>query len=860
MTPRRSAASPARRERSRTGTRLALAAVLLAIAAGAFFLLKGGASGGPGGLRVVSVPPGAVVEIDGTARGHTPFWLPDLTGEHDVRVLLDGYAPHEARGVRIAEGQQVELRPVLMPRNVEAGLEITSEPEGATVRVDGEGRGRTNLFVPGLAYGRHRVQVTLESYLPFESIETVAKGERTKVHAILKRATGTVALTGGAPGSTVRIVRDGQPPKAYEIALDATGALSKRIETGTYRVIATKAGYAAHTSRITVAPGSEKSVPLVMREHDGRLLVATKPAGAAVLLGKQPVGKTPFDRDVAAGRHRVTLRLARHVPVEREVEIRGEQTVDLGEVELVPWGRIDLSALGSDVEARVGGEVVKDGAPAPPGELTVELRRPGYAAQGVVVECEPGRPVAVKAEPWNLFQARLDLGGLPEDAVVYVGGEKRSGVVARASAGDVRVRIVRPGFREVDRVYTLELGKTLRLPAPTWVEVKTRLDLSDFPRETKFYARGMSPREHGDVVPPGEHEGVVRARGQRGHKVRLDVVSQTWVRPPLPRLDAEPVQRALAWLERSQEKDGRWDCKRFGGQPSYDIGVTGLALLCFLQAGRPADDPALAGGLKFLLGKQDEAGCFGPRKYSHYVYNHASASLAVLHAYRRFGDAALEDPARRAVDFVEKARNPYLAWRYGVRTGENDTSVTGWMAQVLHAASLAGLDVDPDAIKGALEWIQKMTEPEFGMVGYDFPGGPVSRPAALLDRFPPEKSQAMTALGTYCRVLLTGDADHEMAKKGAALCAEFLPERDPDSGAVDYYYWYYGTLLLERVGGREWKAWDAALREALVESQRSAGVLDGSWDPVGPWCPDGGRVYATAMATLPLIRSYRASR
>jgi hypothetical protein len=74
------------------------------------------------------------------------------------------------------------------------------------------------------------------------------------------------------------------------------------------------------------------------------------------------------------------------------------------------------------------------------------------------------------------------------------------------------------------------------------------------------------------------------------------------------------------------------------------------------------------------------------------------------------------------------------------------------------------------------------------------------------------------------------------------------------------YYWYYGTMAMFQVGGDAWSRWNKALREAVVPHQRGDGNFDGSWDPVGPWGADGGRVYSTAMMTLCMEVYYRYAR
>ena len=157
-------------------------------------------------------------------------------------------------------------------------------------------------------------------------------------------------------------------------------------------------------------------------------------------------------------------------------------------------------------------------------------------------------------------------------------------------------------------------------------------------------------------------------------------------------------------------------------------------------------------------------------------------------------------------------------------------------------------------------WIDKMTDPEFGQVGYTEQGGISARLESVQDKFPAEKTQAMTAVGMLTRIFLGEDPrQSEMIKKGAKLCEELLPNWNPDDGSIDMYYWYYGTLAMFQVGGSSWRKWNEAMKKAIVEHQnrKGRGAKAGSWDPIGAWGPDGGRVYATASMVMCLEVYYR---
>jgi hypothetical protein len=163
---------------------------------------------------------------------------------------------------------------------------------------------------------------------------------------------------------------------------------------------------------------------------------------------------------------------------------------------------------------------------------------------------------------------------------------------------------------------------------------------------------------------------------------------------------------------------------------------------------------------------------------------------------------------------------------------------------------------------GARAWLEKMTDPDYGRAGYIQRGGAPARPQAMIDRFPGEKSESMTAVGISIRAAIGEDVSQSpIAAKGALLLSR-VPPRWKDDGGIDMYYWYYGTTALAHVGGKHWRSWQQALVKAVVPAQRTDGDpcgYDGSWDPVGPWGPDGGRVYATAVMALALGTVLHAS-
>ena len=340
---------------------------------------------------------------------------------------------------------------------------------------------------------------------------------------------------------------------------------------------------------------------------------------------------------------------------------------------------------------------------------------------------------------------------------------------------------------------------------------------------------------------------------------------------------AQAIQLGLEWLKKHQDKDGKWSAAEFmkhdppndlcdgPGNPVNDIGITGLALLAFLGDGStmrsgPYKD-VVKRGVIWLKDQQDDNGLLGVESGRAFMYNHAIAALAMVEAYGLSKYRTLKRYAQRSVDYINKARNPYKAWRYYPHDGDNDSSVTGWMVFVLKSAKDFKLRIDEDALKYSLAYFEELTDPSTGQCGYTKRGEGSSREVGLEDKFPGSKTEALTAVGLLCRIFLGQTPDqHPILNTAADTMLKKPPVWNTADGSIDVYYWYYGSYAMFQMGGRHWKGWKKGLEPALIKSQRKDGSSKGSWDPIGAWGHDGGRVYATAIGVLCLEVYYRYSR
>lgn len=377
-----------------------------------------------------------------------------------------------------------------------------------------------------------------------------------------------------------------------------------------------------------------------------------------------------------------------------------------------------------------------------------------------------------------------------------------------------------------------------------------------------------------DVAAPEAAASPVRKGGHTGRYSGRDPANRVGsVSPGF----AAAIDLGLQWLARHQDQDGRWDCDGFHkhdgagaekngpGNPVHDVGVTALALLAFLSDGSTVESGAhqqvVVNAVAWLRTQQGPDGMFGTYASHDFIYDHAIATYAMCEAFGLSTDDSLQQTAQRGLDYLESHRNPHGVWRYQPRDNDNDTSVTSWCLAAYVTGDYFGLRVDQEALRVGAAYLQGVSDPT-GRHGYTKQGERSSRkPGDHSQRFPTEKGEAMTAAGLFMRFLLGQRPSREpvMAAAGNLLLSQ-PPKWDVAAGTIDAYYWYYASQAMFRMGGGWWRDWQAHLQRAVVDTQRrnekDRSSL-GSWDPVGVWDEDGGRIFTTAMLVLSLQAGHR---
>jgi hypothetical protein len=334
------------------------------------------------GIVVIqSDPPDAEVLQKGAVLGRTPF-----TNRMDV-ARQELAVRHSTLGeqsfvVDVQENKTV-TKEVRFPRG---RVQLTSEPAGAEVFVDGKKAGVTTydnpLVMPGKPVTYEVRQEKLGKMLSETLVLQVADGQTLKTNVVLTSGTGVVVLTGNLPGAKVH-----WQAKAGEQLLGETGPApfkSKPIDKGLQKLVARHLELGALEMAVQVKADAETPVNVVFAY--GSVVVRAEPAnvGADVFAGDEKLGPAPYQvKMIKAGPVKYRVQAEDYAPVLLEGEVLAGKTAELVAKLQLGQGTLELT---SDME---GAEAFLDNQPI--GKLPLKSLV-GAGKHRLVVKCQNGEP------------------------------------------------------------------------------------------------------------------------------------------------------------------------------------------------------------------------------------------------------------------------------------------------------------------------------------------------------------------------------------------------------------------------------------------------------------------------------------
>lgn len=230
-----------------------------------------------GGIQVRSIPTGAAVTLNGKQMGNTPALIEQLRpGMYQVEVAKDRYLAFQKR-VEVKDTMvEVEAKLDLDPTQIApvlGSLDITTEPAGARVFLDGEPVGTTPTLLENVDPGVHRLSFTKWGYVATETAVKVGT-EKMPVKVTLKRL-ATLKITGDPPGARISLDGSflGQTPQETTVS------------PGEHKIEITKQGYVTYRDEFEVKAEDTKTIEYKLLMVEGAVLEAKPPK-------KKSTGKT----------------------------------------------------------------------------------------------------------------------------------------------------------------------------------------------------------------------------------------------------------------------------------------------------------------------------------------------------------------------------------------------------------------------------------------------------------------------------------------------------------------------------------------------------------------------------------------
>jgi formylglycine-generating enzyme required for sulfatase activity len=241
---------------------------------------------------------GALIRIDGKERGRTPLAeLAVKPGHKSITAQAENYQTLHSE-VEVAgcnELQEFDL--ALIP--AWADIRLQSEPNGATVSVDGNFAGTTPLTLK-LLEGDHDLEVKMDRFKAWRTrLAVVANQPQTLETIKLLPADGQLSVRTEPPGAHVTLgkVYAGQTPLNLSLTAGET-----------HRIYLSKAGYEKAVRKIKLLSEESRTLNVTLKPKLGVIKFVVQPPDAKLFVNGQAMGTVPAMLRLVAVEHQLEIR------------------------------------------------------------------------------------------------------------------------------------------------------------------------------------------------------------------------------------------------------------------------------------------------------------------------------------------------------------------------------------------------------------------------------------------------------------------------------------------------------------------------------------------------------------------------
>jgi|GEM_PF-1834483 len=287
-------------------------------------------SAGVGGAEIDSQPPGAAITFNGVASGNTPYQNPNLEpGRYSFSLSRNGYKTYTG-SITVRPGQTMPLNITLEAVAAVAStgqLRVKSEPEGATVLLDGREVGATPYADDNVPAGSHEIVLRKSGYKDYSTMATIEARQLRQVTANLTPRLGKLQVLVKPFGS---IFVDGEL-----LGRDTNVRLSKELPAGSHQLKATHPIFGVYEKTVNIDAEAPADLTIDFNRQLSITVASTDESGSSPVWGYvyvdgKPTGTTtPKLLTLRLGLHTIEVKRDGHVALEGPMTFNVEENRSL---------------------------------------------------------------------------------------------------------------------------------------------------------------------------------------------------------------------------------------------------------------------------------------------------------------------------------------------------------------------------------------------------------------------------------------------------------------------------------------------------------------------------------------------------
>lgn len=276
-----------------------------------------------GRLSVDSYPQNSEVYLNGEFIGVTPLEVSLNYGIYKLEVKKSGYKDY-IKEIKIERGKETFV--IANLEKSKGSLVVKTDPDGATIYVDGKNYGLTPIEIEDLEIGEHEMVISKEGFAQIiKKVEI--KEDRVEINEILVKAISEIFLNTEPNGA--KVIINGKE-------MGTTPLTIKDINPGRYFVTFRALGYEEMTKSIEVKEGLN-TFKFKMIQLNHALIVESIPENAKVYLDDVYKGVTPIEiRNLTPEKkYRLKVEYEGYLPYLTEVKMPKDGSIFLPIIKLV---------------------------------------------------------------------------------------------------------------------------------------------------------------------------------------------------------------------------------------------------------------------------------------------------------------------------------------------------------------------------------------------------------------------------------------------------------------------------------------------------------------------------------------------